>query len=167
MFALLLEREKKKKTPFKTMTTIHQNIPACWQFQGREFWWKSPWCCCCHHPFLMDLQNCIYLFFLLLPLLLNVRLSAGLEFGLGLGLGLSTVAFSSSADQKRLLLASSLPLTYWYSVTFEFHNCSPTFIAANFGQGYHEALQRFLRRASVNESRRCLQQVVQRTAQTQ
>lgn len=149
------------------MTTIHQNIPAHWQFQGREFWWKSPWCCCCYHPFPHVPAKLYFLFFFIAPFLNVSRLSAGLELRLELGFGWSTVAFSSGADQKRLLQASSLPLTYCYSVTFEFRNCSPTFITAHFGQESHKALQRFLRCASVNESRRCLQQVVQRTAQTQ
>lgn len=76
-------------------------------------------------------------------------------------------ALSSSADHRRLLPPFSLPLTYWYSVTFEFHNCSPTFITAHFRQRCHEALQRLLRRVSVNDSRCCLQEAVQRSAQTQ
>lgn len=166
MFALLLERKKKKlpSKPWQRFTRTSQLTDSSREESSDEN----------HHDaaaiilLLTYLQNCIYFIFFIIAPFLNVsRLSAGLELGLELGLGLSTVAFSSSTDQKRLLLASSLPLTYLYSVTFEFHNCSPTFITANFGQGYHEALQRFLRCASVNESRCCLQQVVQRTAQTQ
>lgn len=65
-------------------------------------------------------------------------------------------AFSSSADQKRPLLPSSVPLTYWYSVTFEFHNCSTTSSMAHFKQRCHEALQHFLRCVSLNESHWCV-----------
>lgn len=56
----------------------------------------------------------------------------------------ATGAFSSSVDHKRLLQPSSLPLTYWYSVTFEFHNCSATFITAPFRQRWRRAQQHFL-----------------------
>lgn len=139
MFALLFEENhlllklRLRFTRTSTLLTITEKSVG--------FWWKTPRCCI--HPFLIYLQ--VFIFLRVFPFLNVTRLSAD-----------SHGALSSSADQKRLLLPSSVPLTYWYSVTFEFHNRSTTFIMAHFRQRCHEALQHFLRCVIVNESRWCV-----------
>lgn len=140
MFALLFDENH---LLLKLWLRFTRNIPPHWQLQRRELGSDEKHRGGAAAAAILSSYTCRNLFFF--PFLNVTRLSAD-----------SHGAFSSSADQKRLLLPSSVPLTYWYLVTFEFHNCSTTFIMARFKQRCHEALQHFLRCVSVNESCWCV-----------